>query len=209
MKIQPAIRSGPVLLAPLRPGDAGRICLLAGDDAVADMAVRMPHPYPERAAEAWIAESTAGWKAGWGAVWKITRANDGLLVGEVGVTMDPENRSAELGYWIGKDYWGRGYATAGAWAAVQFGFEEMGIHRIHASCLRRNAGSARVLERAGLRYEGCLREHLFHRGCFEDLLLFGAVRDADPYSGEGEGGNAAEGCTHHPVCHEKRLRCLS
>jgi len=204
MKTQPTIRNGPVLLAPLCPEDAGRISLLAGDDAVADTAVLMPHPYSEGAAEAWIAESTAGWKAGWGAAWKITRATDGLLVGEVGITMEPENLSAELGYWIGKDYWGRGYATAAAWAAVQFGFEEMGVHRVHASCLRRNAGSARVLERAGLQYEGCLREHLLHRGRFEDLLLFGAVRDGDMNPGEREGG----ACSSR-VCHEKHLRCVS
>ena len=112
----------------------------------------MKRGYAAGAAEAWIAPSTAGWKAGWGAAWKNTRATDGLLVGEVGITMEPENLSAELGYWIGKDYWGRGYATAAAWAAVQFGFEEMGVHRVHASCLRRNAGSARVLERAGRQY---------------------------------------------------------
>lgn len=169
-----------MLLAPLRPEDAGRIRLLAGDTAVADTAVLMPHPYPEGAAKRWIAESTAGWAAGWGAVWKIVKIDDDLLVGEVGITMDLENRSAELGYWIGKDYWGNGYATAGARAAVRFGFDEMGVHRIHASCLRRNPGSARVLERVGLRYEGCLREHLFHRGRFEDLLLFGAAKGEAP-----------------------------
>ncbi|MDD4255965.1 MAG: GNAT family protein [Methanofollis sp.] len=175
MTVQPTLRTAHLLLAPFRFSDAPEIARLADDPAIADTAVRMPYPYPQGMATAWIAASIAGWANGRCAVWKIVRAGDGVLIGSVGLTIDPANRNAELGYWIRTDAWGRGYATEVAVAAVAFAFGPLGLHRVHASCLRRNPASARVLEKAGLRLEGCRRGHLFHRGRFEDVLKYGVV----------------------------------
>jgi ribosomal-protein-alanine N-acetyltransferase len=175
MSAQPTLRTARLRLLPFDLADAPEAACLAGDPAVADTAVRMPSPYPRGMAAAWIAASIAGWADGRCAVWKLVRAEDGVLIGAVGLTIDPENRNAELGYWIRTDAWGRGYATEAAVAAVAFAFGTLHLHRVHASCLRRNPASARVLEKAGLRLEGCRRGDLFHKGRFEDVLEYGVV----------------------------------
>jgi RimJ/RimL family protein N-acetyltransferase len=68
--------------------------------------------------------------------------------------VDPVQGIGELGYWIGRPYWGRGYATAGARLVLSFGFGELGLRSIRATCLTTNAASARVLEKLGFEFEG-------------------------------------------------------
>lgn len=180
MPAQPTLRTARLRLVPPGLVDAQEIARLGGDPAIADTAVRMPYPYPLGMATAWIAASIAGWVGGRCAVWKVVRAGDGVLLGAVGLTIDAGNRNAELGYWIRTDEWGRGYATEAAVASVAFAFGPLGLHRVHASCLRRNPASARVLEKAGLRLEGCRRGYLFHKGRFEDVLEYGVVEGDVP-----------------------------
>lgn len=71
---------------------------------------------------------------------------------------DMTHRQAETGYMLGYEHWGQGYATEAARAAVDFGFETLGLHRIYAEALSENTASRRVLEKIGMRQEGTLRE---------------------------------------------------
>lgn len=178
MNNQPTIQAGVITLAPLTTDDAGRVRLLAGDPAIAETAIRIPHPYPEGAAEEWINDSISGWSEGKSAVWKIIITDSNLLIGAIGLTIDPPYNHAELGYWIGKHYWNCGYAQAAAREIIRFGFETIRINRIYATCLRENPASIRVLEHSGLKYEGCMHEHVFHRGRYHDLLFYGIVHSS-------------------------------
>ncbi|WP_298669650.1 GNAT family N-acetyltransferase [uncultured Methanofollis sp.] len=175
MSAQPTLHTVRLRLVPPSLSDAPEAARLASDPAVADTAVRMPYPYPQGMAKAWIAASIVGWANDRCAVWKVVRGRHGVFLGAVSLTIDSENRNAELGYWIRTDEWGRGYATEAAVAAVAFAFGVLGLHRVHASCLRRNPASARVLEKAGLCFEGCRPGHIYHRGKFEDVLEYGVV----------------------------------
>jgi RimJ/RimL family protein N-acetyltransferase len=98
-------------------------------------------------------------------------------VGCIGLRVDFLHSRGELGYWIGVPYWGRGYATEAARRLVGFAFDTLGLNRVHASCFSRNRASARVLEKAGLVREGVLRRHVRRFGRFEDLTLYGLVRE--------------------------------
>ena len=90
--------------------------------------------------------------------------------------MKPEHDHAELGYWIGVPYWGAGYATEGARAVMQFGFETLSLNRIFASHFSRNPASGRVLQKIGMRYEGTLRRHLKKWDEYIDLECYGVLR---------------------------------
>ena len=90
--------------------------------------------------------------------------------------IDKQNNSAELGYWIGKPYWNSGYATEASRAVLKYGFEVLGLNRIHASHFRRNPASGRIMEKIGMKYEGCLRQHFKKWGKFEDLETYGILR---------------------------------
>lgn len=101
-----------------------------------------------------------------------TRA-DGRLIGNCGVRLAaPGARVADLGYELAPDEWGHGYATEAALAMRDFAFATLGVHRLWASCVPENVGSARVLAKLGMRLEGHLRETTCYRGRWWDETVY-------------------------------------
>jgi RimJ/RimL family protein N-acetyltransferase len=106
----------------------------------------------------------------------VDRESD-VLVGsaELQITSGFHKRG-ELGYALHRLWWGRGYASEAAAAALlRFGFDELGLHKISATCDPDNAASARVLTKIGMQREGHLREHLHLRGRWRDRLIYAAL----------------------------------
>lgn len=100
----------------------------------------------------------------------------GPPVGTVALSVDSAvHRRGEVGYALRRDVWGRGYATDAVGLALHLGFDLLGLERIWAVCDPENAASVRVLEKAGLQYEGRLRGDLIVRGERRDSLLFAAL----------------------------------
>jgi [ribosomal protein S5]-alanine N-acetyltransferase len=91
------------------------------------------------------------------------------------VASDPLNASGDIGYAIRQSEWGKGYATAIARQLLDIGFGPLGLHRIWATVHPDNAAGVRVLEKAGLRYEGRLRDHFRMPGGWRDSLLYAVV----------------------------------
>ena len=103
----------------------------------------------------------------------VVRHEDGLLIGGCGLDItEPYNAAAEIGYVFRRDCWGQGYASEVAAALLAVGFEQLGLHRIYATCAPDNIGSARVLEKIGMRREGYLRESKRFRDGWRDSLLY-------------------------------------
>ncbi|MEC3022160.1 GNAT family protein, partial [Bacillus cereus] len=82
----------------------------------------------------------------------------------------------ELGYWIGKNYWGKGFATEAVNRMIQFGFIELGLNKIWASAISRNRSSIKVLEKSGLRKEGTLRQNRLLLNTYEDVDVYGILK---------------------------------
>lgn len=173
---------GPVLETPrlrLRPftrDDAPDVQRLAGDRAIADTTLTIPHPYPADAAEAWIERGTASCAAGRAVHFCVTRRSDGAVIGAIGLALERDHERAELGYWVGVPYWNNGYASEAAQAIVEHGFRELGLHRIQAHHMVRNPASGRVLRKVGMTPEGRLRDFLVKWGVHEDVELFAILR---------------------------------
>lgn len=172
---RPTLATPRLLLRAFADADAPRVQLLAGDDAVAETTLVIPHPYPDGAAEAWIAWQVSEWTESRRATWAITRRDGGLLLGAIDLFFRPARRQAGCGYWVGRDYWGQGIASEALTAVMACGFEQFGLHRIEASHLVRNPASGRVMAKAGMRFEGTLRESVLCRGRFEDLSMWAAL----------------------------------
>jgi ribosomal-protein-alanine N-acetyltransferase len=83
-----------------------------------------------------------------------------------------------LGYWVGRPFAGRGFATAAVRALVTHAFDDLSLHRLEAACVPANLASRRVLEKAGFVLEGQARAYLKINGAWADHLLFGVVNDA-------------------------------
>jgi RimJ/RimL family protein N-acetyltransferase len=153
-------------IRPLTLDDAPAVQTLAGAYEVALNTLLVPHPYPDGAAEQWISMDDPHRFA----------IDDGQLVGAIGLMMKGDG-IAEIGYWIGVPFWGRGYASEAAREVIRYGFEECGLHRIYAGIFRRNPASGRVLEKAGLTYEGTLRKHQKKWDEYLDVLFYGILRE--------------------------------
>jgi RimJ/RimL family protein N-acetyltransferase len=176
MPPQPVIEARQLRLRPFVAADAPEVQRLAGDRRVAETTLAIPHPYPDGAAEAWIATHPVGWLAGREISYAIERRRDAALVGAIALlNVSAAHAHAEVGYWIGHEHWGQGYATEATRALLDFAENELGLTRFAGRCLARNPASARVMQKAGLRPEGCLVRHLEIGGVYEDVLLFGRV----------------------------------
>lgn len=79
--------------------------------------------------------------------WAITHSDDGRLFGAISIHVEKGQRLAEIGYWIGKPFWNRGYATEATRAAIAYGFEHLGSNRIQARHMTKNPASGRVMQK--------------------------------------------------------------
>lgn len=138
-----------VMRAP-QESDIAHLVALADNHHVAQMLARMPHPYGEAEARAFLAMARAPRRGG--ATYALTTAEDGAFVGCAG--LNPTDRGLELGYWIGEPYWRRGYATEAAHALVDLAFRNTAIAVLHASCRVINPASRRVIHKCGFQYAG-------------------------------------------------------
>jgi RimJ/RimL family protein N-acetyltransferase len=93
---------------------------------------------------------------------------------------DIARHTAEIGYWLGRRFWGRGVATDAVRAAARYGFAQLGMHRVFALPFAHNAASARVLEKAGYQLEGRTRRSAVKDGVVLDQWLYAAVRRRGP-----------------------------
>ena len=104
--------------------------------------------------------------------------SENRLIGNCGIrTSSTNTRIADIGYELDSRYWGRGYATEAAHTMLAFGFDKLGLHRIHAHCIAENTASARILEKIGMRYEGRLRETEWMKGRWWDTLHYAILDD--------------------------------
>lgn len=95
------------------------------------------------------------------------------LIGGVALSeSDEKNRVAVVGYTLNPKFWGKGYATEASRRMIEYGFEVHKFHRIEATCDVRNRGSARVLEKSGLKLEGVIREHILLRDGWRNSNLY-------------------------------------
>jgi RimJ/RimL family protein N-acetyltransferase len=156
--------------------DAPAVRVLVDSAEVATMMLHIPHPYPEGLAEKWIEARRAAAERGTALTWAISRRADTTLMGSITLSLVAAHRRAELGYWLGVPFWNQGYVTEAVRRVLAFGFHHLQLHRVQATCFQRNLASARVLEKAGLRYEGLLRGFFRKGEISEDVRMYGIVR---------------------------------
>jgi len=176
MNERPTIETGRLVLRPFTLDGATDVQTLAGDKDIASTTLRIPHPYEDGMAEQWIGKHQENFHLGREVNCAIALRADGVLIGSIGLIIDRDNDQAELGYWIAKPHWNQGYATEASAAVVRYGFEVLGLNRIYASSFSRNPASGRVMEKIGMSYEGCLKQHVKKWGVYEDLVHYGILK---------------------------------
>ncbi|MFT3693419.1 MAG: GNAT family protein [Kofleriaceae bacterium] len=165
-------------LRELRLDDARNVADAAGDKRVAKYLIAVPSPYPVTLATRWIVGRLAWWGQARGVTMAITeRAKPDELLGSVSLRRYQRDRRAELGYWLGAEHWGAGYATEACEALIDFGFTSLGLTRIYAQVLEGNRASCHVLEKLGMMKEGIRRAHIRKGKRMLDVTLYGILKD--------------------------------
>jgi len=109
--------------------------------------------------------------------WGVALRDSGSVIGTATLfNLNLDNGRAELGYAMGRAYWGKGYMNEALEALVSHAFEVMGLRRLEADVDPRNAASIRTLERLGFQREGFLRERWHVNGEIQDALFYGLLR---------------------------------
>lgn len=131
-----------------------------------------PHPYSAADAKQYITMATKD-----DPIRIFAIEVQGKAVGSIGIhpQTDVNRKNAELGYWLGEKYWGRGIITGAVKMMVDFGFKTFDITRIFARPFGTNTASQKVLEKAGFKLEAKIEKGLFKNGEFVDELIY-AVR---------------------------------
>ena len=99
-----------------------------------------------------------------------------VLVGGCGLHISNPGQG-EIGYCYNRSFWGRGLASEAADALLAFGFKELELHRIYATCRPENTGSAKVMQKLGMVYEGHLRGHMRHKGQWLDSYQYSILEE--------------------------------
>ncbi|WP_053367036.1 GNAT family N-acetyltransferase [Bacillus sp. FJAT-27245] len=112
------------------------------------------------------------------APWAIESKETGKMIGTIDfVAWQPRHNSAEIGYVLAQGQWGKGIMTEAATELIKFGFEHMDLVRIQARCFTENIGSARVMEKVGMSFEGINRKAAFIKGKHRDLKMYAILKE--------------------------------
>jgi len=176
-KERPTIKTDSLILRSFALYDAAELQRLIGERDIAARTINIPHPYEDGMAEEWIGKHQENFEKEVDIHFAIVDGKEGFLIGGIGIiNINKEYDNAEIGYWIGLPFWGNGYCTEAAKAVVKYGFEVLGLHRIHAQHFTRNPASGRVMQKIGMKYEGCLRQCVKKWDRFEDMNFYGILR---------------------------------
>ena len=166
---------------PWRESDADSLAEHANNLNVAkNLRDRFPHPYTRKNARDFLKFATSLDDYS-----NLAIEVDGAAVGAIGYVpgQDVERFSAEIGYWLGEAYWGRGIVTEALGLITAHAFERLSVLRMFALPFADNPASARVLEKAGYIREGVLRSSSVKYGIPKDQVLYSRVNDRWTFPG--------------------------
>ena len=165
-------------LSEIRPSDKPALIEHLNDRDIYERTFRIPFPYTEADAEAFLARVAKATQQQGQPVHFAIRTGDEALIGGCGFDGFQVGKShrAEVGYWLAKPLWGQGIMAVVVQRVCQHAFDEFGLVKTIAHVVTHNQASARVLEKCGFVQEGLLRKHFLKDGKFIDVRLFGLLR---------------------------------
>lgn len=180
------IRNKRLILRSIRKDDWELIFRLGGDRDIAST-TSLPHPYPEERAKEYVDRQPKSYKEGQSVNFAICAKDEKLakeigskkdeLMGIVGFYLNLPNKRAELGYWLGKPFWGKGIMFESAKAIMEYGFDHLQLNRIYANHIKHNLASGQILKKLGMQFEGTFSQHFLKFGTLEDSLNYAILAD--------------------------------
>jgi ribosomal-protein-alanine N-acetyltransferase len=180
LKDLPTLETERLILRKMILNDAEAVFAYASNSEVSRYTLWETHRSIEDS-RAFLEFATQKYENGGEPDWGIVYRGNGCLVGACGlVNWEAEHARAEVGFVLSREYWGRGLMSEAVRAILRFGFERMNLNRIEARCIAENAASARVMEKAGMVYEGTLRQREYIKGAYRDIKLYAILKKGFP-----------------------------
>ena len=172
----PLLETQDLVLRRPRMKDAADIYAYAKDEEVARYVLWDPHRSLSETRSC-LRDLIRRARAGYPSSWVITLRETGRVIGSIGfIWYSSENRSAEIGYSLSRDYWNRGFATQALRAVSAEAFRSLPLNRLEAQHDLRNPASGKVMEKSGFRQEGVLRSRVFNKGEYVDVALWSLLK---------------------------------
>ncbi|NOY15201.1 MAG: GNAT family N-acetyltransferase [bacterium] len=175
-KINLKIKGKPVSLRSLLETDDLSIYQHAKDPAVIKY-TSLPRPYKLSNAREFIQNTKLNLQTKKAFELGIHFNNKNQIIGMISLMeVDPQNKNAEIGFWLGRQYWRKGIMTEAVKLILGFGFNQLQLVRIYANVMHPNTASARLLEKTGFDCEGRLRQAVYHNGQWLDYLVYSILK---------------------------------
>lgn len=172
----PTITTSRLILRPLKMSDAADMFAYAKDEEVARHVMWDAHKTVADS-KAFLRGAKRQYRLGLPASFGIVLRQTGRLVGTIGfMWINTDHKSAEIGYSLAHPLWNQGIMTEALSAVLRFSFETLGLNRVEAQHEADNPASGRVMEKAGMRFEGVMRQRLYNKGRFVDVRLYAILR---------------------------------
>jgi RimJ/RimL family protein N-acetyltransferase len=171
-------RNNGFVLRKYRKKDAASIAQYANNKKIAAVLTdAFPFPYKLKDAQAYLKFQLSNYRKKNPENLAFTIEIDGEAAGSIGFRNLKPGHLAEIGYWLGEEYWGRGIMTKVVREMVRFGFKQFHLKRIYAQVYEHNQASKKVLEKNGLKEEGLLKKHAKRFGKYHNVFILGKVKN--------------------------------
>lgn len=172
----PTLETDRLLLRPCDLSLSDCIAELANDPRILNV-TQLPSPYEKVEIDHWIEQCEPLYEKRYEASWGVVEKRSGELMGIISLTDIFQNHQAELGFWLGIDYWGNGFAVEMGRAVIDFAFgEPLNLIRIHAFHMTQNVAAGKALKTMGMSFEGRCPKHFMKNGIPEDIDLWGVLK---------------------------------
>lgn len=177
MDRQLILQTSRLLMRPFDLIDAKQVQELASDIRLATYTLNLPHPYEDGMAEAWISTHKENLEQDKSITYAVVIKETQELIGAISLMTNLKHMRAEIGYWFGVPYWNKGYCTEATVELIKYGFEQLNLNKILACAMVENTASWRVMEKAGMNFEGIRRQEVLKWGEFKDLKYYYVLRE--------------------------------
>jgi ribosomal-protein-alanine N-acetyltransferase len=172
----PRLETPRLVLRKATPSDVPDVFAYASDPNVTRYLRWGPHQ-TQKETENYLNEVLVEYRHGLDGPWLIEHQGNQAVIGQIHLMeINPQHRKAQAGFVLSKSYWNQGMMTEALKEVLAYAFDRLGLNRVEGLCICENRAAARVMEKAGMRKEGELREYLFRKGAFWDFSIYAILR---------------------------------
>lgn len=177
METFPVLGTKRLILNQLSLMDVDRVVECVSVPEIAEFTLNIPHPYTRDHAITWIESSHEAFKLRSAYIFALRDKVSRQVLGAMGVHVNKTHQRAEIGYWVAKPLWNKGYASEALKEIIRFGMEDLKLNKLYATYAVKNPASGRVMEKSGMNYEGIMKQHIFRDGVFHDIKQYCITQD--------------------------------